>query len=74
MLKSWKKSKSHFTLAVSDNNKDQQKNPALKGIGFVNAAVKEPVETIKEKQQEVLAQGAIEQVVEKITAFEEQQA
>jgi hypothetical protein len=45
----------------------------LKGIGIVNA-VKEPVETIKEKQQEVLAQGAIEQVVEKITAFEEQQA
>lgn len=73
MLKSWKKSKSHFTLAVSDNNKDQQKNPVLKGIGIVNA-VKEPVETIKEKQQEVLAQGAIEQVVEKITAFEEQQA
>jgi hypothetical protein len=60
-------------LAVSDNNKDQQKNPVLKGIGIVNA-VKEPVETIKEKQQEVLAQGAIEQVVEKITAFEEQQA
>ena len=73
MLKTWKKSKSHFTLAVSDNNKDQQKNPALKGIGFVNADVKEPVETIKEKQQEVLAQGVIEQV-EKITAFEEQQA
>jgi hypothetical protein len=73
VLKTWKKSKSHFTLAVSDNNKDQQKNPVLKGIGIVNA-VKEPVETIKEKQQEVLAQGAIEQVVEKITAFEEQQA